>query len=319
MDAPKDPVAELSLSKRGRPRPPWLVRTAGAWSQLLLSLALLRTLAAVAGVVPPTVLAMSWWGPGNLAVVGAGLAAIGLVTSLLVWRRVGWLRRFWLLVLFGLHAITLVVFPTAWLLDWFQTDEVLFRAETDRGEFALTIDDGIDPAATPLILATLARHDARATFFVLGQSVLDHPELAKRCLDEGHELANHQMADTPAIALQAKDLEEQIREADQALLAITQPDWFRPGGGFMTDRAATVCQGLGYRVALGSVFPFDPYQSSARFSAAYIAGRAGPGQIVVLHDGRGRGVRTAQALEKAMPQLAERGLRAVTLSELVAE
>lgn len=305
--------------RKSRERPPWLVRAAGSWSQLILSFALLRVMAAVAGIVPPTVLAIAWYDLGNCAVVGGSLAAIGLATSFFAWRRTGTLRRLWLLALVGLHAITLVIFPTAWLLAYFQTDKVHFYVPTDRPVFALTIDDGLDPQGTPQILDTLARHDAKATFFVVGQSLIDLPDLAARCLAEGHELANHQMTDTPAISLSADRLEKQIREADRLLHVVTDPKWFRPGGGIMTERAAGVCDELGYRVALGSVFPFDSHLAWPRFSAAYIAGRAGPGQIVVIHDVGARGERTAAVLEEALPKLAARGLSAVTLSDLAAK
>lgn len=319
MDAPQDFVVAEQVARPEHRSTPWIVRSVGSWSQLLLSLALVRVLAAMADFLPPGVLAMSWWDLGNFAVAGAALAGVGLLASIVFWRRVGSLRRLWLMTLVGLHAGTLAVFPTDWLLASLQTNEIVFYIETDRPVFALTIDDGLDPAVTPLILDTLARHDAKATFFVLGQSILDHPGLADRCLAEGHELANHQMTDTPAIALDASELERHVLETHEALIEITEPRWFRPGGGIVTERAVEVSRRLGYRVALGSVFPIDPYQTSARFSAAYVAGRTGPGQIVVFHDVGERGERTAQALEKALPQLAERGLSAVTLRELAAE
>ena len=57
--------------------------------------------------------------------------------------------------------------------------------------FSLTFDDGPDPRGTPAVLDALAREDARATFFVLGQCVEKHPDLYARVIAEGHEIGVH--------------------------------------------------------------------------------------------------------------------------------
>jgi peptidoglycan/xylan/chitin deacetylase (PgdA/CDA1 family) len=56
---------------------------------------------------------------------------------------------------------------------------------------ALTFDDGPDPASTPSFLDALAALDVRATFFVLGSQLAAHPELGRRIVDAGHEVAVH--------------------------------------------------------------------------------------------------------------------------------
>ncbi|MEO0531788.1 MAG: polysaccharide deacetylase family protein [Planctomycetota bacterium] len=296
---------------------PWLVRVAFAWSQLLFAFGLLRVAAVVAELLPATWLARSLVGPGNLAAVGACLAAVGFLLSLLVGRRVSGWRRLGLLVLLVLHAVVAVVFPPRWLLDRFQEDQTLFYVSTERSLYALTIDDGLDPEATPVILDVLGKHGAKATFFVLGETLEGFPDLAERCVAEGHELANHQMTETPAVSLEADELETRMREADRLLRRFGEPMWFRPGGGIGTDRSQAVAQRLGYQTALASVFPFDSHITSVRFHVTYLTGRTEAGDIVVLHDGGDRGLRTAATLDAALEQLAERGLAAVTLSELV--
>lgn len=317
MDAPPPTTPPPATPSRRRPTP-WLVRTAGSWSKLLLAAAVLRVLAAVGGWLPATALSDGVLGIGSLAIAGAVLAALGFLVSVVAWGRCGSWTRLGLLVLFALHSLTLVVFPTRSLLARLQTEEALFFVETEDPVFALTIDDGLDPESTPRLLEVLAEHDAKATFFVLGESLEAYPELAAQCLDEGHELANHQMTDTPAVKLGDEKLESRLREADRLLRQITEPKWFRPGGGIPTERSQAVARQLGYRLALGSVFPFDSHLPSPGFVRAYVSGRAGPGEIVVVHDRGERGLRTAAALSLALPELAQRGLKAVTLSQLVA-
>lgn len=303
------------ITQRPR-RPPWLVRTAGAWSRLLLVAAALRVLATAAGWLPTAALADGVLGLGTLAITGGGLAVLGLLVSVAAWRGCGMLTRLGLILLLAFHTLTLILFPTWSALAYLQTEESLFYVETDRPAFALTIDDGLDPESTPQLLDVLAQHGAKATFFVLGETLEVSPELAARYLDEGHELANHQMTDTPAVLLAADELESRLRRADGLLREFTEPAWFRPGGGIPTERSKRVSRDLGYRTALGSVFPFDTHLGSVSFISAYVSGRTGPGSIVVLHDGGERGLRAAAALHRALPELAARGLKAVTLSEL---
>lgn len=317
MSREATPSEEASLSRRVRRRSPWLVRVASAWSQLLLATGLLRVVAVVAGLLPSAWLARSAIGPGTVAAIGAALAAVGLLVAVLAWRRSSGWRRVGLLVLLLAHAMIAIVFPPRWLLDRFQGEDALFYIDTDRPEFALTIDDGLDAEATPQILDVLRKHGAKATFFVLGETLDDYPELAERCVTEGHELANHQMSDTPAVSLPDNVLETRLRDADERLKRFAQPAWFRPGGGIGTERSQAVAKQLGYRTALGSVFSFDSHLRSVHFHTAYVVGRTVTGDIVVLHDRGERGLRTAATLDEALPKLAERGLTAVTLSDLV--
>jgi peptidoglycan/xylan/chitin deacetylase (PgdA/CDA1 family) len=73
----------------------------------------------------------------------------------------------------------------------------------------------------------------------------------------------------------------------------------------------------GYRCALGSVYPFDATLGSVGFARGFILRNAGPGAVIILHDGGRRGQRTAQVLRAILPELRRRGLQVVTLSELV--
>ncbi|HEX2862021.1 MAG TPA: polysaccharide deacetylase family protein, partial [Lacunisphaera sp.] len=62
---------------------------------------------------------------------------------------------------------------------------------TNRREAWLTIDDGPDPQDTTRILELLAAHGARATFFVVGENAVRHPELVRAIVAGGHEVAHH--------------------------------------------------------------------------------------------------------------------------------
>ena len=72
-----------------------------------------------------------------------------------------------------------------------------------------------------------------------------------------------------------------------------------------------------YRLALGSIYPFDSHIPSAWFASRYIVWRAHPGGIIVLHDFGPRGMRTVETLSYVLPRLVEKGYRIVTLSQLL--
>lgn len=56
---------------------------------------------------------------------------------------------------------------------------------------ALTFDDGPNEDYTSQLLDVLAKHDVKASFFVMGAYVDEHPDVAKRIVEEGHVIANH--------------------------------------------------------------------------------------------------------------------------------
>jgi peptidoglycan/xylan/chitin deacetylase (PgdA/CDA1 family) len=196
--------------------------------------------------------------------------------------------------------------------------EPLFYIETDRLVVALTIDDGPDPMTTPAILDVLARYRARATFFLISGNIPGNGALVRRLLAEGHEIGNHMTRDEPSIDL-PPDRFNQLTKAHQALSAYGPVRWFRPGGGRSTAAMRSAARQLGYRTALGEVYPFDPHIPSVTWIRLHIAAVVRPGSIIVLHDRDARGWRTAEALGHLLPALAARGYRVVTLSALVAQ
>src|SRR5215471_21580396 len=61
----------------------------------------------------------------------------------------------------------------------------------DGPYIAMTFDDGPSATLTPKLLDILAAHHIKATFFVLGEMVAEHPEILARAAREGHEIASH--------------------------------------------------------------------------------------------------------------------------------
>jgi peptidoglycan/xylan/chitin deacetylase (PgdA/CDA1 family) len=193
---------------------------------------------------------------------------------------------------------------------------VVFHFETERKMVALTIDDGPDAETTGRILDVLGEHGAGATFFMIGNRVAGNESLLARVRDEGHELGNHGKADRPSILLSSGGLEEDMRGTHEILSRYGEVRWFRPGWGPYTGSMVAMAASMGYGTALGGVFPYDVFIPSSGFQEKYILDHVKPGSIILVHDGGGRGKRTAATLEAVLPQLRERGYEIVTLSEL---
>lgn len=181
---------------------------------------------------------------------------------------------------------------------------------------ALTIDDGPDPATTPMLLDVLERNGAHATFFIITERVPGNEGLLRRMLNEHHELGNHLLRDEPSIRLSPEQFERQLVESHELLSGFSAMRWFRPGSGKYDARMLATLQKHGYTCALGSVYPFDPQIPWSWFSTRFILSNAQPGSIIILHDWGSKGGRTAKTLSKVLPALRERGFRIVTLSEL---
>lgn len=189
---------------------------------------------------------------------------------------------------------------------------------------ALTIDDA-PSEYTREILQILQENDAHATMFVIGGQVGGREEVLREVVAAGNELGNHAMHDEAAMGLELDELEAQI-ERVQGLIRQAYADagkgagggpehqYFRPGSGlFSTEMRAMVAR-LGYRLALGSIYPHDPQLPYWWLNAWHILSMARSGGIIVCHDRRSW---TIPMLRKVLPELRRRGYEIVTLSGLL--
>jgi len=227
------------------------------------------------------------------------LVAISIGLSLVILLLLGLFPPRWL------FAIVANIFPGA-----------IYVATTSTKAIALTIDDGPNPATTELILDTLARHQATATFFIIADRVPGNERILARILANGHEIGNHTTADLPSIKLTIGDFERDLIAADTILTEFIKPRWFRPASGWYSAAMIKIAHKYNYQVALGSIFPYDTNISAPWFATQFILVNARAGGIIVLHDAHW-GRNTAITLDRVLPQLQQRGYQIVTLSQLV--
>jgi peptidoglycan/xylan/chitin deacetylase (PgdA/CDA1 family) len=203
-------------------------------------------------------------------------------------------------------------------------DGAVRRVEGVAGRFALTFDDGPDPVFTPQVLDTLARHSARATFFMLRPSVLAHPALARRVRESGHEIGNHGDLHLPPPLIPRVLLARELERGERAIVDTTgvRPRFFRPAFGVIRRSQTGWLRSRRYETVTGDVYPADPDRPGTEVITRRVTGRLGSGSILILHDGcawvRMDRSQTVAALDRILSWAGERGLSGVTVGELMA-
>jgi peptidoglycan/xylan/chitin deacetylase (PgdA/CDA1 family) len=200
---------------------------------------------------------------------------------------------------------------------------------------ALTFDDGPDPELTPRVLEVLADHHATATFNMMGWNASRHPELVRAVVAAGHELGNHTWTHLDLTELPARRTRNEVDLGRQAIEAAgaVRLRWFRPPRGELTGAATCAAAELGQDLLLWSVDRGPGGVGTPEAVADHLDRAVGPGDVVGLHDGIGRGTfdpdgalakglrarRLVElaALPLALERLQARGIRLVTASELV--
>jgi peptidoglycan/xylan/chitin deacetylase (PgdA/CDA1 family) len=172
------------------------------------------------------------------------------------------------------------------LIGWLRAGLLgtITHVATEEPLAALTFDDGPDPQATPALLELLARHGARATFFVVGAQLRAHPELARQIVASGHALANH--TDSHATL---PDLSPAARRAEVAACAATIAPMgglrlVRPPRGRQTVASRIDMLRVGHQVVTWSAHAEDWKPHPADELRARLEPQLLPGAIVLLHD-----------------------------------
>ncbi|WP_344967748.1 polysaccharide deacetylase family protein [Streptosporangium fragile] len=179
---------------------------------------------------------------------------------------------------------------------------------------ALTFDDGPGPYTRPL-LDVLARHRARATFFVLGRMVVDDgPGTVRRMVAEGHELGNHSWSHPVLSELSRARIRWQLLRTQLVVEQATgvRMTVMRPPYGATDLRVTAESRRQGLAQVLWNVDTLD-WRDRKVSVVVRRAARIRPGSIVLLHDIHPS---TVTAVPRLLRRLAARGYTFVTLSEL---
>ncbi|WP_329613770.1 polysaccharide deacetylase family protein [Streptomyces brevispora] len=188
----------------------------------------------------------------------------------------------------------------------------------DRARVALTFHGQGDPAIARTVLAEAERARAKVTVLAVGSWLDEHPEMARRILDGGHDLGNHTQHHIDISSMGEAQAYAEITGCAQRLRRLTGSigTWFRPS---RTQYATPLVQRLAVRAGYPHVLSYDVdsldfTSPGAAAVTRKVAGEIRNGSVVSMHFGYAD---TVAALPVLLTELDRRGLRAVTTTELL--
>jgi peptidoglycan/xylan/chitin deacetylase (PgdA/CDA1 family) len=187
----------------------------------------------------------------------------------------------------------------------------------DGPYIAMTFDDGPSATLTPKLLDILAAHHIKATFFVLGEMVAEHPEILARAAREGHEIASHSWSHPNLAKMSQEGVRSQLQRTDDEIktAAGKRPTLFRPPYGSITERQKRwIHDEFGYDIILWDVDPLDWRRPGPAVVRNRILKETRPGSIVLSHDIHPG---TIEAMPSTFDELEAKGFKFVTVSELL--
>ena len=155
---------------------------------------------------------------------------------------------------------------------------------TDEPVVGLTFDDGPHPELTDDILDVLARHEAQATFFLIGDRVVGNEGVVTRIVEEGHEVGDHLMRDEASILLSRSRFREDLTQARDLLAEYQEVRWWRPGSGWTTPGTARPYFGAGSLQSHANLVKLSVLRRQRRFVTQQVK-RARVGQDLLHSHG----------------------------------
>lgn len=182
-------------------------------------------------------------------------------------------------------------------------------------EIAFTFDDGPHPVWTEKLLDGLKERGIRATFFVIGQSAEEHPELIQRMLEDGNQVGNHTYSHVQLTACKTDQALEEIQKTQEVIYDATgfQPRYIRPPFGSWNE---VLQDKTNLQSVLWDVDPYDWKVQNTDIIVQRILEQTEDGSIILLHDVYEESV---EAALKVADIFLERGYRFCTVDEIMIE
>ena len=196
---------------------------------------------------------------------------------------------------------------------------------TNEQQLALTFDDGPNDPHTLRLLDVFAKHDVRATFFMIGRYVQQRPQIAREVAQAGHALGNHTFTHPNLIFCSEMQTRIQLAECNRTIEDVVgqSPTLFRPPFGGRRPSTLRIAGELGLAPVMWNVTGWDWNAHSSEAVERKVAKQIQGGDVILLHDGSHRQLgldrsHTVAATDRLVARYKREGYRFVTISEIVA-
>lgn len=204
----------------------------------------------------------------------------------------------WYTYVLAISAYVVLMVSFSFRIEWRIYLNSLLKQPDDS--VALTFDDGPHPETTPAILELLQQYDIKATFFLIGEKCEQYPELVRRIVAEGHQIANHSATHGYSISFSSRRAwRDEIESCQRQIGAIvgSSPRLFRPPYGVTTPNLSKALADTGLTPVGWSVHTHD-WTSSVNGVLKRLD-TVDHGDIVLLHDSCPN---TVEALTSWLPE-----------------
>lgn len=194
-----------------------------------------------------------------------------------------------------------------------------YAEATEEKVLYLTFDCGYENGNTPAILDALKKHNAKATFFIVGNYLSTSPDLVKRMLAEGHTVGNHSYHHPDMSSMDKEAFEKELGELEtlyEQTIGEPMKKYYRPPQGKYSENNLKIAKELGYKTFFWSLayVDWDPdNQPSHEEAFDKLLKRVHPGAIVLLHN---TSKTNGEILDELLTKWEEMGYTFKSLEEL---
>jgi len=191
-------------------------------------------------------------------------------------------------------------------------------------QLALTYDDGPNDPHTFRLLEVLARHDVKATFFLIGRYVKQRPDIARELVRSGHVVGNHTFSHTNLIFASARQTRMELLDCERALSdAVGEHSrLFRPPFGGRRPSTLRIARTMGLEPVMWNVTGWDWRGKPAEYIERKVRQQIQGGDVILLHDGGHAAFGadrspTVMATDRLIVRYKSEGYEFVTVSEMM--
>jgi peptidoglycan/xylan/chitin deacetylase (PgdA/CDA1 family) len=154
-------------------------------------------------------------------------------------------------------------------------------------QLALTYDDGPNDPHTLRLLEVLAKHEVRATFFLIGRYVRQRPEIAREIAQAGHVVGNHTFSHPLLVFKSAAEIRQELSDSRSALQeAVGEHSiLFRPPFGGRRPAVLRIARQMGFELIMWNVTGFDWNAPPSGVIEQKVSKQIRGGDVILLHDG----------------------------------